>query len=107
VLPMAVEQARRGGPLDRFGFVIACWMRYLGGRDEAGRTIGVKDPLVDELLAKVRLGQTDPTAFLSLRAVFGNELSASRPFAAAVREGLESLYGLGAREALRRYATAP
>ncbi|HKY89783.1 MAG TPA: mannitol dehydrogenase family protein [Nevskiaceae bacterium] len=105
VLPMAAEQLRRGGPVDLFGFVVACWMRYLGGRDEAGRSIEVKDPLADLLLANVRYGETDPTSFLSLRAVFGPELSGSKPFADAVRRGLQSLYGRGAREALREYAT--
>lgn len=105
VLPMAAEPLRRGGGLDRFGFVIARWMRYLGGRDEAGRAIAVQDPSADQLLPRVRFGDTDPRPFLSLRSVFGHELSASKPFADSVRRGLESLYGLGAREALRCYAT--
>lgn len=104
VLPMARRQLEHGGSLDVFAFVIACWIRYLGGEDEAGRPIRVQDPMAAQLLQRVRLGMTDPAPFLGLSQVFGNDLPAARPFVSAVAKALRRLYDVGVRTALTEYA---
>jgi fructuronate reductase len=59
---------------------VAGWMRYVGGTDEAGRPIEVKDPLAARLRA---LSDGAPTpaakvaALLGVREVFGAEASAA------------------------------
>ena len=106
VLPMARKQLARGGPVEVFAFVVACWIRYLGSQDDAGRPIHVQDPLADLLLDTVQHGDKDPTPFLNLRQLFGEELPRSESFVAAVRSALESLYDNGARATLARYCQA-
>lgn len=106
VLPSAREQLAKGGSIDLFALVVAAWIRYLGGKDEAGTPIEVKDPLKDTLLSKVRFGDPDPTPFLGLREVFGSDLGSNETFASAVRAALESLYQKGCRDTLSTYLGA-
>ena len=58
---------------------VAGWMRYVGGVDEAGRPIEVKDPLALRLRA-LSDGADDPDgkvrALLSVREVFDPALAA-------------------------------
>lgn len=103
VLPMARAQLEKGEPVDIFAFVVACWIRYLGGQDDAGKPIQVQDPLSDLLLSKVSYGDKDPTPFISLKALFGEELPQSSAFVEAVKTALASLYDNGARATLGRY----
>ena len=103
VLPSAREQLQRGGPMELFGLVVAAWIRYLGGQDDAGQPIQVQDPLAETLKSRVRYGDADPTPFLGLRQVFGDDLPKSEPFVTAVRQALESLYAKGTRATLQSY----
>jgi len=79
---------------------VAAWMRYVGGVDEAGQPIEVKDPLAARLRA-LSDGAEDPAdraaALLSLREVFPPALAeALRPRLAAA---LMRLTAIGARAA--------
>ena len=107
VLPSAREQLERGEPVDVFAFVVACWIRYLGGQDDADKPIDVQDPMAELLLSKIRYGDTDPTAFLNLRALFGDDLPQSTPFVEAVKNTLTSLYTKGARVTLAKFLSKP
>ncbi|WP_237154062.1 mannitol dehydrogenase family protein [Oryzibacter oryziterrae] len=79
---------------------IAAWMRYVGGIDERGRPIEVKDPLAAQLRALSDGAQTPADrvdALLSVRAVFPEELAATiRP---GITGAYELLLRLGARAA--------
>ena len=102
VLPSAQEQLQKGdgGSIDVFAFVVACWIRYLGGKDDAGKAIDVQDPMRDVLLANTAYGNTDPSAFLNLRELFGDDLPQSSWFVESVGKNLTSLYQEGARATL-------
>ncbi|WGH77232.1 mannitol dehydrogenase family protein [Jannaschia ovalis] len=55
--------------------VVAAWMRHVGGTDEAGRPLDLRDPLAEELRARARAA--DPVAsLLGLRVVFDADLAA-------------------------------
>jgi fructuronate reductase len=80
---------------------VAGWMRYVGGTDEAGRPIEVKDPLAARLRA---LSDGAPTtaakvaALLGVREVFGAEASAA--LAPDLTRAYEALLRDGARAAV-------
>ena len=103
VLPSAREQLARGGPMEMFALVVAGWLRYLGGKDDAGRTITPQDPLKELLLSRVTPGSKDPLPFLEIKQVFGSDLPRSQVFVAEVRRALESLYDRGTRATLVDY----
>ena len=106
VLPIARAQLQQGGPIAVFALLIAGWIRYLGGKDDAGKPITPTDPMRDELQSKVRFGDTDPSAFLGLHQIFGSDLPQTEPFVSAVRKALESLYANGTRATLQHYLKA-
>lgn len=106
VLPIAREQLKQGKPLDIFALLIAGWIRYLGGADDAGKPITPTDPLRDELQRHVQPGNSDPTPFLALHQIFGSDLPQAEPFVSALRNALESLYVNGTRATLQRYLKA-
>lgn len=66
----------------------------------------LQDPLSELLLSKLNYADKDPTPFLNLCALFGEELPRSSAFVDAVRNALESLYDSGARRTLERYCKA-
>jgi mannitol 2-dehydrogenase len=101
VLPMIRCQLRRGGSLDVFAFILASWIRYLGGQDDAGRPIPVEDPLAPILRQAAPLGCRDPRPFLGIEQVFGEDLGRAPRLVAAVADALSSLYIAGVRGALR------
>lgn len=103
VLPIAREQLKQRKPMDIFGLLIAGWIRYLGGEDDAGKAITPTDPLRDELQRKVQMGDADPTPFLDLHQIFGADLPQAEPFVSAVRQALASLYANGTRATLQTY----
>lgn len=75
--------------------VVAAWMRYVGGADESGNPIDVRDPLADVLRAASVEGQAE--ALLDVRAVFGGELAANPVFREEVIAAYQSLVENGAR----------
>jgi fructuronate reductase len=81
------------------GLVVAAWIRYVRGVDEAGKAIDVRDPFAADLKAAIgRAGNTagEVHAALSFTAIFG-DLSKDDRFAAAVIAAYERLQNEGAR----------
>jgi fructuronate reductase len=76
-------------------------MRYAAGRDEAGRTIPVADPLSERLAAIGSGAGGDAAAlaagFLGVREVFGDDLPVEPRFTGGVTVWLRSLMERGAR----------
>jgi mannitol 2-dehydrogenase len=101
VLPSIEEQIRRGGSIRRLSFTVACWFRYLNGRDESGRTILMKDPMAPHLREIAQQAGSDPGPLFALRDLFSEELAGSPEFVRQVRGFLESFYNRGARATLR------
>ena len=95
LLPTIVEQQRRGGPTTLLCFVVASWLRYLSGRDDAGREFTMKDPMTPRLRELAQASGKDPLPLLAVREVFSEELSTSPEFGRKVREFLVSFYDRG------------
>ncbi len=81
------ERLARDLPLPCLALVIAGWIRYVGGVDEQGAPIDVRDPLGDRLRAVQAEWPEDPEArvraVLALGQIFGEDLPAEKRFTAA------------------------
>ena len=81
---------------------VAGWMRYVGGVDETGAAIDVRDPLADRLKAAwdgAEGADAKAAALLAVREVFPERLAGA--LQAPVSEALESLLEGGAKAAVR------
>ena len=86
--------------------VIAGWMRYVAGTNEAGQAIDVRDPIADQL--KVAARSANPvTALLSIEAIFGSDLAGNANVVAAIRSAYQQLVGNGAAKTVRLYLEKP
>jgi fructuronate reductase len=83
--------------------VIAAWARYIGGTDETGAPIDVRDPLAASLRAHMDAAGTDPSAriraLVAEEAVFGRDLPRDEAFIAAVTAAYSTLLQYGAESA--------
>jgi fructuronate reductase len=88
---------------------VAGWMRYVGGVDEKGAPIDVRDPLAERLRA-LSDGATDAdarvTALLEVSEIFPPALAADAGFRTAVTGAYRDLLAEGARAAAARIARA-
>ncbi|MEQ1611415.1 MAG: mannitol dehydrogenase family protein, partial [Hyphomicrobiaceae bacterium] len=98
----------RGLPIDRLALVVAAWMVYVGGIDEKGKAIDVRDPLSDLFRSALAQAGTDPArrvaALLAVEAVFGSELPAIDAFRLAVSDAYSRLLANGARQVVQASA---
>jgi fructuronate reductase len=89
-----------GRPVPGLALAVAGWMRYVGGIDEAGNRIDVRDPLAARL--KVASDRADDAAgkvaaLLAIEDVFPPDLTADAGFRSAVTEAYDGLSWQGAR----------
>nr|WP_282060105.1 mannitol dehydrogenase family protein [Roseobacter litoralis] len=85
---------------------VAGWMRYVGGVDEKGAAIDVRDPLAKALKAASDSAETSSgkvDALLGVRDVFDDELSSNPDFRQAVCNAYETLVSKGAAGAVAEY----
>ncbi|EOI5730118.1 mannitol dehydrogenase family protein [Cronobacter malonaticus] len=88
---------------------VASWMRYVSGVDEQGNAIEVCDPLLSVIQEAVRTseeGDARVKALLSIREIFGDDLSASPEFVAQVTEAYKLLLENGARATVAQFVKA-
>nr|WP_265517371.1 mannitol dehydrogenase family protein [Nitratireductor luteus] len=80
---------------------VAAWMRYVGGIDEKGAAIDVRDPLADRL-KQLSDGADGPDAkveaLLSVREIFPATLAADTRFTGPLKEAYAALINDGARK---------
>lgn len=91
-------------PIPHLALVVAAWIRYVRGVDEAGKDIDVRDPFAAQLkaaIARADNGAGEVRAALSFTAIFGPDLSVDPRFAAAVIAAYERLQSQGAKQAAR------
>ncbi|SPZ65482.1 Mannitol 2-dehydrogenase [Serratia quinivorans] len=84
---------------------VAGWMRYVGGKDEQGRTIEINDPLSErlaDLVGNSREGPERVLALLQLDTVFGHDLPDNPRFVSAVTDAYQALLAQGAKESVAR-----
>ncbi|MFE8153797.1 fructuronate reductase [Brenneria goodwinii] len=82
---------------------IAGWMRYIGGVDDAGQAIDVRDPMAEQLQQIVNAtadGEPRVRALLALTAVFGEELPQNEAFVNQLIKAYASLQQHGAKAAV-------
>lgn len=107
MLPTIEEQLKKGGSFKYLAFTIACWFRYLQGKDELGNDIVMKDPNADTLKAIALASAQKVGGFLELREIFSGELSNSEEFVTLVQKFLTDFYTKGARNTLREVTSIP
>jgi len=94
------ENLQVGRSSPRLCLAVVAWMRYVGGADEAGQPICVRDPLSSRLQGLVTRAETPAemvSALLSVREVFPEDLM--KPLKAPLILAAERLMVLGARGA--------
>ncbi|MBU1346825.1 MAG: mannitol dehydrogenase family protein [Alphaproteobacteria bacterium] len=93
----------RDQPIDALAVAVAAWMRWQDGRDDAGRTFVVDDPLASKA-GRLVADAPDPAgrarALLSIRAVFPARLAEDARFAEVVVSAHASLDERGAKGAV-------
>ncbi len=102
ILGTLADNLRTGRDAPGVLLVVAAWMRYVGGVDEAGRTIDVRDPLAERLRACHDDAGDDAAvvaAILALREVFAPDLA--RAIAPGVTRAYATLAATSARTAMR------
>lgn len=85
---------------------VAAWMRYVGGVDEAGQPIDVRDPMAQrlaDLSAKGGTASATVAALLSVREIFPTDLA--EVLRAPVTTAAEALWAQGARIAAQEVSS--
>jgi fructuronate reductase len=95
------ERLAQDLPIRRLALTIAAWIRYVGGVDEAGQPIDVRDPIAARLQTALNSAGDDPArhiaAILGVDAVFGPDLPRSAMFVASLTDAYILLLTKGAR----------
>ena len=107
ILNTVRDRIAAGASIDTLALAVAGWMRYVGGADEAGKPIDVRDPLEAELSRIATESRATPAALckrlFALKAIFGDDLPRAGVFTAKVRSHLESLTQHGTRATLENF----
>lgn len=94
------DRLERGAPIARLALAVAGWMRLVSGRDEAGRTIALNDPLASRLRGLADAAGPEAArlapALLGVREIFGDDLPKDPRFTVPVEQALTALFARGA-----------
>jgi fructuronate reductase len=103
------ERLSRDLPIPRLALAVAAWVRYVGGIDEQGRDIDVRDPLASQLRTRLDAAGDEPEAriraILAVQEVFGADLPGDPRFLHALVAAYRNLLMRGARGAAAAVAT--
>ncbi|OCQ54254.1 Polyol:NADP oxidoreductase [Photorhabdus australis subsp. thailandensis] len=86
-----------GSDYRRLALGIAGWMRYVSSKDEQGKLIDVRDPLVEQFKSIYQKYGLSIDVVPALLAVLGNPLLANPHFVQAITEAYQRLLDCGAR----------
>ncbi|MEF2070071.1 mannitol dehydrogenase family protein [Consotaella aegiceratis] len=105
-LESIAHHLKHGTPFPRLALLVAAWIRYVGGTDEKGEAIDVRDPLADKLKALAAEGTVDEKVERVVRqsGVFPSDVAGNPLFIDSVRASLDDLLRVGARQTVRRLA---
>ncbi len=100
ILGTIAENLAAGRPVPGLMLAVAGWMRYVGGVDETGAAIDVKDPLAETLrnVSDNAHGVNKARALLGIRDIFSEEIA--RMMEAGVVSAYGRLLEIGARAAV-------
>jgi len=96
---------QHGGEFSVLALGVAGWMRYVGGIDDAGEAIEIKDPMAEKLaqiVASTADGQQRVNALLALTSVFGDVLPKNAVAVEAIQKAYASLQEYGAKQSVAR-----
>lgn len=105
VLAAVRERLAKNQSVDGLALAIALWIRYLQGKDEAGKPYQIVDPLAEKLNQLALKDINDPTGIFGVASVFGEDLPKSQAFTGAVANALRSLNKDGTLATLNNYIT--
>lgn len=101
---------RNGSNCDLLLLGVAAWMRYVGGVDEQGAPIEIRDPLKAELAERVAAsgeGEARVKALLGMKAVFGEDLAQNAEVVATLTRFWLQLREQGARATVAQAVASP
>ena len=102
IIPSIRDNIARGVMPAGLVLASAMWCRYCYGVDETGAEIAPNDPNWDNLQAVAKKAKNDPSAWTSMRVIYG-DLADNTAFVAAFTETLNHLWANGAEAAMKRY----
>ncbi|SJZ63606.1 mannitol dehydrogenase family protein [Pantoea eucalypti] len=91
---------QRGSDCELLLLGVAGWMRYVGGIDEKGQPIEIRDPMkaqLAECVASSEEGEARVRALLSMREVFGDDLAQNADVVGRLTAWYNKLTAQGAR----------
>jgi fructuronate reductase len=97
--------AEATSPCPRLTLTVAAWIRYVGGVDEAGAPIDVRDPMAERLRTILDAAQTPEDkvgAILRVREIFSQEMA--QALTGPVTRAYSELLARGARAAMAEIA---
>ena len=97
---------QNGGDFSLLALGVAGWMRYVGGVDDAGAAIEIKDPMADKLakiVSESEDGEARVSALLALHSVFGDALAKNAQAVEAIQQAYASLQRHGAKQSVANY----
>lgn len=103
LLESAAWHIQHQRPFPHIALGIAAWMKYVGGVDEQGNAIMVKDPLADELYQRFHSTNnliSRVQSLLGIRAIFGDQLPIEGDFVDAIINAYQHLEQVGAKQAV-------
>lgn len=106
ILGTVADNLAAGRSVNGLALAVAGWMRYVGGMDETGAAIDVRDPLAAELRSAFESaagGAAKVDALLGLRAVFDEGLAGNSVFRDAIVASLDALMTRGARKVVEEF----
>lgn len=101
ILTQIGEGLRAGRDMSGLTLAVAAWMRYVGGVDESGSAIDVRDPLSERLKVLSDSQATSAakvSSLLGVKEIFPVELAMNDNFKSAVTAAYEGLVEHGARK---------
>ena len=111
ILNTVRERLAAGQSIETLALLVAGWMRYVSGVDDAGKAIDVRDPLSAEFARIAATTRGSPAAacdrLLALKAIFGDDLPQHQPFTAQIQDHLASLRHRGTRATLEIFSGFP
>ena len=97
---------QNGGDFSLLALGVAGWMRYVGGVDDAGAVIEIKDPMAEKLAQIVSSsedGEARVNALLALHSVFGDALAKNAQAVEAIQQAYANLQQHGAKQSVANY----
>ncbi|WVD61512.1 fructuronate reductase [Orbus mooreae] len=95
---------KNGSDYSLLALGVAGWMRYVGGIDDSGQTIDVRDPMAEQLkniVSTTKDGQERVDNLLALTTVFGADLPNNPQFKQTVAAHYLSLMKHGAKQTVK------